>query len=101
MREYQVLICERLGVKFPGSTRHSTPNNLGTKYLLPEVKYILVRRLCSVSVCLISFLAPAANAATIASCSANELSCSCGCGTVRCARSAATRPDAFLNALTR
>ena len=25
MREYQVRICERLGVKFPGPTRHSRP----------------------------------------------------------------------------
>ena len=25
MREYQVRICERLGVKFPGPTRHSQP----------------------------------------------------------------------------
>jgi hypothetical protein len=25
MREYQVRICERLGVKFPGPTRHSCP----------------------------------------------------------------------------
>ena len=26
MREYQVRICERLGVKFPGPTRQSRPN---------------------------------------------------------------------------
>src|SRR5258705_10288902 len=26
MREYQVRICERLGMKFPGPTRHSRPN---------------------------------------------------------------------------
>ena len=25
MREYQVRICERLGVKFPGPTRHERP----------------------------------------------------------------------------
>ena len=25
MREYQVRICERLGVKFPGPTRHFEP----------------------------------------------------------------------------
>jgi len=28
MREYQVRICERLGVKFPGPTRHSLPMRL-------------------------------------------------------------------------
>ena len=26
MREYQVRICERLGVKFPGPTRHKPTN---------------------------------------------------------------------------
>jgi hypothetical protein len=28
MREYQVRICERLGVKFLGPTRHSRPSRL-------------------------------------------------------------------------
>ena len=27
MREYHVRICEGLGVKFPGSTRHSRPSH--------------------------------------------------------------------------
>ena len=31
MREYQVRICERLGVKFLGPTRHSQPNRLARK----------------------------------------------------------------------
>jgi hypothetical protein len=30
MREYHVRICEGLGVKFPGSTRHFEPPRLGT-----------------------------------------------------------------------
>jgi hypothetical protein len=31
MREYQVRICEGLGVKFPGPTRHSRPGRAGDK----------------------------------------------------------------------
>ena len=30
MREYQVRICERLGVKFPGPTRQSAPSSFAT-----------------------------------------------------------------------
>ena len=30
MREYQVRICERLGVKFPGPTRHFEPSSCAT-----------------------------------------------------------------------
>jgi len=30
MREYHVRICEGLGVKFPGSTRHELPRHLST-----------------------------------------------------------------------
>ena len=31
MREYHVRICEGLGVKFPGSTRHSRPGPAGRR----------------------------------------------------------------------
>ena len=31
MREYQVRICERLGVKLPGPTRHSRPGPAGRR----------------------------------------------------------------------
>ena len=39
MREYQVRICERLGVKFPGPTRHLKPEGFRaacTTYRLPD-----------------------------------------------------------------
>src|SRR5438270_13732478 len=31
MREYQVRFCERLGVQFPGPTRHSRPGRASSK----------------------------------------------------------------------
>jgi hypothetical protein len=35
MREYQVRICERLGMKFPGPTRQTLASSLGAARLLP------------------------------------------------------------------
>ena len=42
MREYQVRICERLGVKFPGPTRHSRPKwAVRTMSGLPPIATVL------------------------------------------------------------
>src|SRR5215218_7548012 len=40
MREYQVRICERLGVKFPGPTRHERPKRHGRRRvrITPELR---------------------------------------------------------------
>ena len=40
-REYQVRICERLGVKFPGPTRHNPDRLLGCRNvcLSPHVRF--------------------------------------------------------------
>jgi len=47
MREYQVRICERLGVQFPGPTRHEErfpPTSLNGRYRLDKATFAGMRR---------------------------------------------------------